>query len=141
MCASLFITFVRSRIWCFRVLTRVANLGVDVYICGTVAAVREAAMHGIPGIAISHGLKAGCEYDWDVATRWTSRVLADLLNREPKSGCFWNVNFAAFIPGKCGTGNCVFATSTQPLPGGVPHGGRILLLCGRVWSARSRGGD
>ena len=33
------------------------NLGVDVYISGTVAAVREAAMHGIPGVAISTGLK------------------------------------------------------------------------------------
>lgn len=33
------------------------NLGTDVYISGTVAAVREAAIHGIPGIAISHWIK------------------------------------------------------------------------------------
>ncbi|MHC5720319.1 MAG: 5'/3'-nucleotidase SurE, partial [Nostoc sp.] len=39
------------------------NLGVDVYISGTVAAVREAAMHGIPGVAISHYRKAKQNFD------------------------------------------------------------------------------
>ena len=33
------------------------NLGTDVYISGTVAAVREAAIHGIPAIAFSHWIK------------------------------------------------------------------------------------
>ena len=92
------------------------NLGVDVYISGTVAAVREAAMHGIPGIAISHRIKRPLEIDWDVATRWTSRVLADLLNRKPKSGCFWNVNLPHLAPGSAEPEIVFCRPSSQPLP-------------------------
>ena len=68
------------------------NLGTDVYISGTVAAVREAAIHGIPGIAISHWIKRPLIIDWQVATRWTGRVLEDLLSRPLPPGNFWNVN-------------------------------------------------
>lgn len=68
------------------------NLGTDVYISGTVAAVREAAIHGIPGIAISHWIKNPLVIDWSVAADWTSRVLKDLLPRPLPPGSFWNVN-------------------------------------------------
>jgi 5'-nucleotidase len=68
------------------------NLGTDVYISGTVAAVREAAIHGIPGIAISHWIKNPLVIDWSVATRWTSKILEDLLSRPLPPGSFWNVN-------------------------------------------------
>lgn len=68
------------------------NLGTDVYISGTVAAVREAAMHGIPGIAISHWIKRPLVIDWSIATRWTARVLEYLLPRPLPPGSFWNVN-------------------------------------------------
>ena len=68
------------------------NLGTDVYISGTVAAVREAAIHGIPGIAISHWIKKPLIIDWSVATSWTEMVLKDLLSRPLPPGSFWNVN-------------------------------------------------
>lgn len=68
------------------------NLGTDVYISGTVAAVREAAIHGIPGIAISHWIKKPLVVDWAVATRWTTRVIKDLRSRPLPPGSFWNVN-------------------------------------------------
>ena len=68
------------------------NLGTDVYISGTVAAVREATIHGIPGIAISHWIKRPLLIDWSVATRWTSRVIADLRSRPLPPRSFWNVN-------------------------------------------------
>ena len=68
------------------------NLGTDVYISGTVAAVREAAIHGIPAIAIYHWIKKPLVIDWSVATRWTSRVIADLRSRPLSPGSFWNVN-------------------------------------------------
>jgi hypothetical protein len=45
------------------------NLGVDAYISGTVAAVREAAMHGIPGIAVSQYRQGKRDYDWDTAVK------------------------------------------------------------------------
>ena len=62
------------------------NLGVDAYISGTVAAVREAAMHGIPGIAVSQYRHGKRDYDWDAAMRWTSALLEylALLNQGMK---------------------------------------------------------
>ena len=48
------------------------NLGTDVYISGTVAAVREAAIHGIPGIAISHWIKKPLIIDWGTGNRMDS---------------------------------------------------------------------
>lgn len=39
--------------WVISGINSGGNMGVDVYISGTVAAVREAAIQGIPGIALS----------------------------------------------------------------------------------------
>ena len=69
------------------------NLGTDIYHSGTVAAVREAALHGVPGIALSHYIKRGKAIDWDRTTRWAARVIADLMARPHVPGTFWNVNF------------------------------------------------
>ena len=68
------------------------NLGVDAYISGTVAAVREAAILGIPGIAISQYKQSPHPIDWEISTQLTRHVLDRLftLPLPPKS--FWNVN-------------------------------------------------
>jgi 5'-nucleotidase len=68
------------------------NLGADVYHSGTVAAVREAVLHGRPGIAVSHYRRRGLAVDWDRAARWAEAVLRDLLARPWTPGTFWNVN-------------------------------------------------
>src|SRR6266478_368311 len=47
-----------------------ANLGADVHYSGTVAAVREAVLHGWPGIAVSHRHQREKQFDWARATRW-----------------------------------------------------------------------
>ena len=78
--------------WVLSGINAGGNLGTDVYISGTVAAVREAAMHGISGIAISHWIKRPLMIDWDWAAFWTGRVLVDLMSRPPVKGSFWNVN-------------------------------------------------
>lgn len=78
--------------WVLSGINAGGNLGVDVYISGTVAAVREAAMHGIPGVAISHWIKRPLTIDWDLATKWTEKVLELLWNKPLESGTFWNVN-------------------------------------------------
>ena len=78
--------------WVLSGINAGGNLGTDVYISGTVAAVREAAIHGIPGIAISHWIKRPLLIDWDLAARWTARVLSDLMARPFTPGSFWNVN-------------------------------------------------
>ncbi len=92
------------------------NLGVDAYISGTVAAVREAAMHGIPGIAVSHYRKGKLNVDWDVAAQWTAQVLADLLNRELQPGTFWNVNLPHLLPGEPDPEVVFCQPCTKPLP-------------------------
>jgi 5'-nucleotidase len=68
------------------------NLGTDVYHSGTVAAVREAVLHGGRGIALSHYIACGRPIDWLTATRRTEAVLATLLDIPWEPGTFWNVN-------------------------------------------------
>jgi 5'-nucleotidase len=92
------------------------NLGADVYISGTVAAVREAAMLGVPAIAFSHWIKKPLVIDWNLATRWTSRVLAELLNLPLNPNTYWNVNFPHLEPGTPDPPIVFCPLSTQPLP-------------------------
>jgi 5'-nucleotidase len=92
-CTRLALTQIQPDVkWVLSGINAGGNLGVDVYISGTVAAVREAAMHGIKGIAISHWIKKPLVIDWEVATAWTTKVLATLWHRPLPSGRFWNVN-------------------------------------------------
>ncbi|XWK88590.1 MAG: 5'/3'-nucleotidase SurE [Phormidium sp.] len=86
--------------WVLSGINAGGNLGVDVYISGTVAAVREAAILGVPGIAISHYRKGKLNVDWDTAARWTAKVLADLFDRPWEPGSFWNVNLPHLLPGE-----------------------------------------
>ncbi|TAF05249.1 MAG: 5'/3'-nucleotidase SurE [Nostocales cyanobacterium] len=92
------------------------NLGVDAYISGTVAAVREAAMHGIPGIAISHYRKGKLDYNWDLAANWTSDILADLLKLPLEAGSFWNVNLPHLLPEDAVPEVVFCQPCTKPLP-------------------------
>lgn len=79
--------------WVLSGINHGGNLGADVYYSGTVAAVREAVLHGWPGIAFSQYLRSDTPLDWPRATRWTARVLADLLTRPTEPGLIYNVNF------------------------------------------------
>ena len=59
---------------------------------GTVAAVREGALLGRPGIAFSQYRAAGGTFDWDYATEAAGRALQRILTDSTESGFFWNVN-------------------------------------------------
>lgn len=78
--------------WVLSGINHGGNLGADVYYSGTVAAVREAVLHGWPGIAFSHYHKRGFELDWPRASRWVSSVLSEILPRPSEPGLFYNVN-------------------------------------------------
>jgi len=78
--------------WVLSGINAGGNLGVDVFHSGTVAAVREAVIHGVPGVAISHYIARGRPIDWARAARWAAPVLADLTARPWTPGTFWNVN-------------------------------------------------
>jgi 5'-nucleotidase len=79
--------------WVLSGINNGANLGVDVYYSGTVAAVREAVLHGWPGVALSHYRRKGVEIDdWARVAPWATSVLADLLARPTQPGFFYSVN-------------------------------------------------
>ena len=78
--------------WILSGINHGANLGADVHYSGTVAAVREAVLHGWPGIAVSHYRKAKVEYDWARAARWAAPILAEIMGKPVEPGLFYNVN-------------------------------------------------
>ncbi|MCS6813105.1 MAG: 5'/3'-nucleotidase SurE [Cyanobacteria bacterium] len=92
------------------------NLGADIYISGTIAAVREAALHQIPAIAISHYRQGRREIDWELATRLTQHVLTQLLARPLSPKTFWNVNLPHLQPGDPMPAIVDCPLCRQPLP-------------------------
>jgi 5'-nucleotidase len=78
--------------WVLSGINHGGNLGADVHYSGTVAAVREAVLHGWPGVAVSHYRKKGIDYDWARATSWVTPILTELLAKPIESGLFYNVN-------------------------------------------------
>jgi 5'-nucleotidase len=84
--------------WVLSGINHGGNLGADVHYSGTVAAVREAVLHGWSGIAVSHYKMKSLEYDWPRVSRWTARVLAELLAKPWEQGTFWNVNLPHLPP-------------------------------------------
>lgn len=80
--------------WVLAGINQGANLGVDIWMSGTVSAVREAGWLGVPGIAISQYFKADVPINWKESATAAARVLKLLLSR-PEGRSFWNVNLPA----------------------------------------------
>ena len=74
-----------------------ANLGVDLFYSGTAAAAREAAILGIPSLALSRYMRPGVEINWDRLAEHATRVISELIADDLRlpAGQFWNVNFPA----------------------------------------------
>jgi 5'-nucleotidase len=89
---------VKDAAWVLSGLNEGGNLGADVHHSGTVAAVREAVLHGRPGIALSHYRKSGGHIDWLRAARWLTPMLNDLIARPWTPGTFWNINLPHLEP-------------------------------------------
>ncbi len=109
--------------WVLAGVNRGGNLGVDVYYSGTVAAVREAALHGVPGIAVSHyHNRPLSDQDWERAVEWTTPILERLMAKRPRPGAFWNVNLpsdpadSATAAGNAGPEVVFCALDPSPLP-------------------------
>lgn len=79
--------------WVFSGINNGANLGVDVFISGTVAAAREATFFGKRAIAISQFLKGFRDnFEWQLAAEVTQRVICDLIESDLAAGQYFNVN-------------------------------------------------
>ena len=68
------------------------NLGVDVFMSGTVAGVREAAWHKVRGIALSQYRKSRREFDWSLVVPLVRQIVKVLWEQPLNAGEFWNVN-------------------------------------------------
>lgn len=73
------------------------NLGSDIYVSGTVAAAREAALFGVPAISISqHRLRFGEEFDWTNSKELAARVIKHCISSGLESRELVNVNLPDF---------------------------------------------
>ena len=65
--------------WVVAGINRGSNLGVDVYTSGTVAAARQAAIFGLPAVAVSQLVRKPLPDDWQESIRQAAAVLAALI--------------------------------------------------------------
>jgi 5'-nucleotidase len=82
-------------------VNRGANLGEDVTYSGTVSAAMEAALAGIPAIALSqvHAREGmGDTAPFSAAEEWGERVLRPLIGRDMDTKTLININFPARAP-------------------------------------------
>lgn len=75
-----------------------ANVGADIYMSGTAAAAREAAIRGVPAAAISHYRHPAVAPTWEHVPRWLCGQLIPLLTHKHSDSHFWNVNLPAVDP-------------------------------------------
>jgi 5'-nucleotidase len=71
------------------------NLGVDVFMSGTVGAAREAAILGKRAVAISQYRRRDRPFEWSWSGALVEHVLKQLLKRPLPPRCFWNLNLPA----------------------------------------------
>jgi len=74
-----------------------ANLGDDVIYSGTVAAAMEAAMNGIPAIAVSLLNEEGNDSEFELASSFVLKIAQIVLEKGLPSGTLLNIN----IPKNC----------------------------------------
>jgi 5'-nucleotidase len=80
--------------WVFSGINHGGNLGADVYTSGTVAAAREAALLGVPAIALSQFHRRPHPDDWVMSAALARRAIAHIVQEHaaaPAVG-YWNVN-------------------------------------------------
>ncbi len=126
--------------WVLSGINAGGNMGSDVYISGTVAAVREAALHRIPAIAFSHYRNGKQAYDWERATAWTTKLLLDLMTRPYEPGTYWNINFPHLLPAAPEPTIVFCGACTQPLPVVFAVSGDQLTYCAK-YGDRQRDAD
>ncbi|MBD2394411.1 5'/3'-nucleotidase SurE [Cyanobacterium aponinum FACHB-4101] len=124
-----------SATWVLSGINAGGNLGSDIHISGTVAAVREAAIHGLNAIAISHVIKYPQPINWDIAKKLSKKVLKKLLNKDLPKGCFWNVNLPPLD--YVSNPDIVFCNpSIDPLPLNFKQEGNQYFYRGEYWQRK-----
>jgi len=92
-CVRLTVTTLFPEIdWVLSGINRGGNLGADLYTSGTVAAVREGALLGRPGVAISQYIRRGVALDWGQSVEMALPVMEQLFAEGCPYKGYWNVN-------------------------------------------------
>ena len=103
------------------------NLGVDLFMSGTAAAVREGVLHGKRGVAVSQYHRKGVDpLDWPRAERWLAPILRDLIERSWEPGTFWNVNLPHLAAGAAAPEVVFCPVDPSPLPVSYEATGELL---------------
>jgi 5'-nucleotidase len=128
--------------WILAGVNEGGNLGADVHHSGTVAAVREAVLHGKRGIAVSHYHKRGRDIDWVRAARWVQPLLERLLKQPCEPGTFWNINLPHLAANAADPEVIFCALEAAPLPLSFRLEGELLHYNGNYHErARTKGSD
>ena len=78
--------------WVFSGINHGGNLGADVYTSGTVAAAREAALLGVPAIALSQFHRRPHPDDWPMSMALARRAIESILSAGSPGASYWNIN-------------------------------------------------
>ena len=78
--------------WVLAGINRGGNLGADLFTSGTVAAVREGALLGRPGIAVSQYIRKGEALYWERSGEMARPVVAQLMAEGCPAKGYWNLN-------------------------------------------------
>lgn len=78
--------------WVFSGINHGGNLGADVYTSGTVAAAREAALLGVPAIALSQFHRRPHPDNWAMSAHLARRAIEWVLQAGGSGVSYWNVN-------------------------------------------------
>ncbi|HXG10810.1 MAG TPA: 5'/3'-nucleotidase SurE [Gemmataceae bacterium] len=124
--------------WVLSGINAGGNLGADVHYSGTVAAAREAVLHGWPAVALSQYRKRGLAVDWQRATAWTVPLLRELLARPWTPGTFWNINLPHLGPDEPDPEVVFCRLDPTPLPLSYRHEAGGLLHYNGDYHSRRR---
>ncbi|MCR9185865.1 MAG: 5'/3'-nucleotidase SurE [Halieaceae bacterium] len=104
-------------------INRGGNLADEIHYSGTIAVAMEAALMGIPSIALSQVFERGADVPWDTSERYIVPVVEQILERGIAAGSFVNINFPPVTPDAV-SGVQVVSMGRRP-PGAFKTEGRV----------------
>ncbi len=118
----------------FSGINRGGNLGMDVWYSGTVAAAREAALHGVPAIAFSQLIRPTWSDNWSLSTRWAESAYQAITERYRTLPMLTNINLPDISNGGTLLGIRFCPLANTPLNidfeiTAAPNDDRTELLC------------
>ena len=118
--------------WVLSGINNGSNLGSDVFVSGTVAGAREAAIMGVKSMALSQYRRYfGQSFDWNATKIVAKQILDSLLREDLQPRSFINVNFPDLTDQSDEFPNIVECpVDMRPLPVEYKQSERGFIYCG-----------